>query len=367
MINGNLQQFSRWISAFVLVFLIGAASAQQARFIHVAPLSETQSGTAIDFLVNGQEAVSGVAYGAYTGFVPLGMGNLEISVRRSGDSSVLLTETVALDTPGAHWIYLVGNGDERPFELIHFSSVIPFIGGGDVPTFLLNAAIVDGLGPLLLTKADGSSAGVSPRGLSPVDFGESQYILRQSGMRDYKFTTPDGRNNRIDLAPMQVAPPPVTEIWQLVVIGDGDHYPLSVLAIPGGMLDLVDPVDHSSLGWWDTPNTDAAEGLLIHPLPAENRMVGTIYTYADDNSGEQAWYAFDGIMSHRSALAEVYVSTGGSLGGSESTTLDSVGTLAIDFEDCHLGHAELSLETGTEVQWELARLTTEVECGWDDE
>jgi hypothetical protein len=366
MTNRKLHLFPRLMSTFLLLFLVGAASAQNARFIHVAPLSETESGTAIEFFVNGQRAISNMTYGTFTSFLPLNMGNLEISVRRSSDDSLLVTKTIALNSPGLHWIYLTGNGDSKSFELIHRDSTIPLIGGGDVPTYLLNAAIVDGLGPLLMTKADGSSAGASPGGLQPVDFGQIQYILRQSGNRNYKFTTPDGRVNLIDLAPMQISVP-FNDFNQLVIIGDGNHHPLSVLAIPGGLLDLLDPVDHSSLGWWDTPNTVAAEGLLIQPLPAQNRVVGTIYTYADDDSGAKAWYTFDGIISHRSATAEVFTTAGGSLGGDEPTTLESVGTLTLDFDDCHAGSAELSLETGTEVHWELARLTTEVECGWDDE
>jgi hypothetical protein len=367
MTNGKFQQFSRLIFACLLFFLVGTASAQNARFIHVAPLAETESGTAVEFFLNGQQAISNMTYGTFTGFLPLNMGNLEISVRRSSDDSLLVTKSTVLDNSGSHWIYLLGNGDSRPFELRVFDTTVPFIGGGDVPTYLLNAAIVDGLGPLLLTKADGSSAGVSPGGLLPVDFGQTQYILRQSGYRDYKFTTPDGRINRIDLAPMHLTPPPITDFLQLVIIGDGNHHPLSVLSVPGGLLDLLDPVDHSSLGWWDTPNTAAAEGLLIHALPAQNRVVGTIYSYADDDSGAQAWYTFDGIISHRSAMTEVFASTGGRLGGDEPTTLEPVGTLALDFDDCHSGSAELSLETGTEVHWELARLTSEVECGWDNE
>ena len=367
MINGKFHNFPRLIAALLFLFMAGAASAQYARFIHAAPLAQPESGSAVEFFINGQRAISSMPYGAYTSFLPLDMGSMEISVRRSSDDSLMVTETISLNNTGSHWIYVFGDGDTRPFKLIHRDATIPWIGGGDVPTYVWNAATIDGLGPLLLTKSDGSSAGSSPGGLSPVDFGEMQYILRQSGQRNYKFTSPDGRANLIDLAPMQLAVPPTIDIWQLLVIGDGHHYPLSVLAVPGGLLDLVDPVDHSSLGWWDTPNTEAAEGVLIHSLPAQNRIVGTIYSYADDDSGAQAWYTFDGNISHRSVLAEVFASTGGRLGGDEPTTLEPVGTLAIDFENCHSGSAEFSLETGSEVQWDLTRLTAEVECSWDSE
>lgn len=366
--SGHYRQLGGVLVALMLMAFASAAVAQQVRFIHAAPIADNTGGTLINVVIEGQQIISNMPYADYTPRIALPPGPLEFSVVRGNSGAELVRQTLTFDNAGLHWVYLIGDGEQQPFQLSVLDGTIPWIGGGDVPSYAFNAAIFDDLGPLLMQKADGTPAGSSPGGLSPIDFAERQYVLLQSGARDYKFTTPDGEETKIDLAPISLTPS-TSEILQFVVIGGQGRQPLQVLMVPGGLLALeelpdADAVDNSVLGWWDTPSSVSDEGLIIHPLPG-NRLVGTIYTYDENGSGNPAWFTFDGIMSGQTATAEVFASNGGRLGGDVASELQAVGVLELEFTDCHSGSAALSLESGASVSWELGRLTKTVDCDWD--
>lgn len=153
----------------------------------------------------------------------------------------------------------------------------------------------------------------------------------------------------------------------LIAIGDGINQPLGVLALPVGQLDTRTPVDNSVNGWWQSANA-AEEGFVVQPIPARNQLVGTIYTYAADGSGEQRWFTIDsgeGGFDGREAMATVYTATGASLAGEANADIEAVGTLAIEFLSCSEGVASVMLDDGSEATWTLERLVQTVPCTLD--
>ncbi|MGB0513617.1 MAG: hypothetical protein ACPGJE_02110, partial [Wenzhouxiangellaceae bacterium] len=177
--------------------------------------------------------------------------------------------------------------------------------------------------------------------------------------------------------PLPVTLPPDINVTA-IAIGDGVNQPLGILALPVGELETRDPVDLSATGWWGTTNS-SNEGLILQPIPAENRLVGTVYSYDPGGSGDPRWYTFDtcnpavgasgcpnpGGFDGFSATATVYEFTGGQFGDGSGVTGDVAGILAIELLDCDSGVASIELDSGDMLIWDLRKLIQTTDCSLD--
>lgn len=373
-----------FVFALVLSASLQPAAAGMVQFVHVAPYDADHSQTEVRLRLNRLYLNETIKYGetSVARFVP--NASIELSFFDVDSGRRLLFESHTFDAEFA-WVFLMGNGTTEDFRIKVVDSKVQSVAGEGVPLRFLHAAPSDQLEPVAWRHADGTlvADGVqsSSRNLDDLQFGSIVELALPAGEYDMKFTTPLGDQTLIESVRITLdedIDPLAGEFPHIVLVGDGVHQPLGVLNIRGGMINDGDEIDNSSLGWWDATSTAASEGLLIQPLPDEERMVGTIYTYTEDGSGAPAWYTFDTCdnqpgedgcrhlsgFSGRQALAGVYASSGGQLGGDSPSTLERVGTLLLVFDSCDHGVAHLALDNGTEVDWEIQRLTRTVDCSW---
>jgi hypothetical protein len=388
---------------YLLLLLACSFSAQahawaQARFVHAAPISADSAQTAISLYIAGDFSsndfphsyeLHNIRYRNYTSFFGYPAADFAVEIRSGVNGTRLVETTITLQSDHAHWIILTGDGEHQDYEIHLLSTVLPAWDSGQHALPILHAAPVPA-GSRAETLALSLPSGEP---LDPVQpelvYGQAAEDLRvEPGELQFVVHSPDqavepSQAMTLDLDPLDQG-------TAIVIIGDGSKQPVSLLAIPGGELALpaledqapAAGVDNSVLGWWDTPNTDAAEGLLLQPLPDEQRLVGTLYTYADDDSGAQRWYVLDSCrpdqggsemcpdqagFDGRHARATLLAAEGARLGGSEPAELRVVGTLEVLFDDCTRGQAWLSLDDGATVHWELDRLTRTVDCSLDSD
>jgi hypothetical protein len=364
----------------------------QARFIHAAPISEERSQTAISLYIAGDFSVGdsghsyelhNILYRQFTGFFGYPPADFDIVIRSGIDDARLVDTTVTLESGRHHWIILTGDGENEDFAIHMVNSELPAHDSGQhALRFIHTAPVAEGApaGLLAIRDLDGQAFAT---GLADLGYGQaSPDVLVPPG--ELQFAVHASGQAQPLLRPAPVHIEPGTQGTALLMIGDGHRQPLSILSVPGGELTMltdegeVPPVlDNSVLGWWDTANTAAGEGLLLQPMPDQQRLVGTIYTYAADGSGQQRWYVIESCrpdesgsdvcpdqagFDGRQGQATVFAADGSSLGGDEPSTLSVVGWIELEFVNCDQGTAHLSLDDGSSVHWELARLTQTVPC-----
>jgi hypothetical protein len=197
-------------------------------------------------------------------------------------------------------------------------------------------------------------------------FAESGFFAIPAGTYDLKVASNDGTANFIDPLPVDL---PAGLDLTVIAIGDGINQPLGILALPVGLLETRAPVDNSVIGWWQSANA-ADEGFVLQPIPARNQLVGTIYSYAADGSGAQAWFTIDSGeagFDGRGAVGAVYTASGATLAGDEGADVEEIGTIGIEFLSCSEAVASISLDDGTEATWTLERLVQTVGCSLSDQ
>ncbi len=386
-------------TVFTGLFIIGlmlssdAWSWAQARFVHAAPLAAERSDTAISLYIAGDFSTAGVphsyelhdiVYRNYTNFFGYPAADFDILIRSGVSGQVLVDTTITLESGFSHWIVLTGNGQQQPFDILVLRSQLPSWESGQHLLRYAHIAPVSEAARLSVFGHDGKA--FSPE-LEQLSFGQSSGdVLVPVGQSRFSIHL-DGQPGTI-LRPKPLTHDALDQATALLVIGDQINKPLSVMAVPGGELPMFEPgsghppvtIDNSVLGWWTSANTMAGEGLLLQPLPDQERLVGTIYTYANDDSGAQRWYVLESCHPHESGQgdcpaeagfdgrrtrATVLSAEGARLAGDESATVSPVGWIELEFLSCNQAVANLTLDDGTFVAWELERLTKTVPCTLD--
>jgi hypothetical protein len=211
-------------------------------------------------------------------------------------------------------------------------------------------------------------------GLEAVPYGAfSPTLSLPVGTLDVKVATPNGATNLIDLAPLDL---PAGAAAAVFAIGDGINQPLGILAVPFGELPLETPVDFASNGHWSVTGQPFT-GFSLVPLPRENRLTGTWYSYAT-SGGSQAWFFVDscqtapgaggcatpGGFDNRSSTLAVYSTSGGSFSGATEASLNQIGTIALDFGDtpCSRAEANYDIEGFGSGSFQIENLTPSAAC-----
>lgn len=373
-----------------------ALSWAQARFVHAAPLAAERSETNISLYIAGDFSVGGfphsyqlqnIVYRNYTNFFGYPAADFDIVIRSGSNGSKLVDTTITMESGHAHWIIFTGDGQHRDFDIQVVRAVLPAWDSGQHALRFVHAAPVADNAPAASLAIRDVDGGLFAPDLDGLVYGQiSADVYIPPGEAQFVVHAGDLSGRLLRPVPMQFEA--LTQATALLVIGDEVNQPLSMLAVPGGELGMLEldeedagpEVDNSVLGWWDTANTAAGEGLLLQPLPDQQRLVGTIYTYADDDSGDQRWYVLESCrpfdsgtgdcpalagFDGRLARATVFSTKGARLGGSQPSILDVAGWIELEFFDCDQGLAYMTLNDGSTVTWELQRLTRTVPCTLD--
>ena len=337
------------------------AAAQVVQVGHAAPFADSIDDTAVTVLVNGNVIVPEFRYGETATLNAGGAPQIDVDIVPVGAGDPVISETVMLGENVT--VLAVGDGVRQPLGLLRLADDMEAPDGDTVNVRVVHAApfaeaIEDT--EVAVRTAAGAEIAEPLNSVSYLD--ASGFLGLPAGEADLKVTSTDGMTNLIDPAPVEL---PGGANVTIVAIGNGDQQPLGALAFPNiGQLETRIPVDNSVTGWWQSL-VSGREGFILQPIPAENRIVGTIYSWNPDGSGNTLWLTFDGSFADRQATAEVQSFSGGELLGENN--IDSVvfGTVAFEFVDCQTAVATLELDDGTELTWDLGRLTQTLPCTLD--
>lgn len=355
-------------SHLLAVGLLAAASSgvfAQARvlIVHAAPFADSLEETSVTVSVNGDAVVDDFLFKDFTDYLELPAGTYDLAVTPTGATEPAITAEATLEDGVDYTVLAIGDGINQPLALwpLVDSSLEP--GEGNLNLRVVHAA------PFASELSDTevsirTAGGTVVAGLEQVPyFAESGFFTIPLDTYDLKVTSVDGQTNLIDPLPIDLTELDPGLDVTLIAIGDGVNQPLGILALPVGELPTRDPVDISANGWWDTVNSEN-EGLILQPIPAQNRLVGTIYTYEED--GSTRWFVLDGPFDGRFAFqATVFRAEGGSFAGQTPATISEAGTIDIVIFDCDTGEATINLDTDETVTWGLQRLVQAVPCTLD--
>ena len=339
----------------------GVLAHARLQVVHAAPFADSVEGTSVTVTANGVEVVSDFQFGDFTDYVTVPAGSYDIEVTPTGADAPAIAATVALENDVDYTALAIGDGVNQPLTLWALVDTVEAPADGNLNIRVVHAA------PFGATS-EGTEVSVRTAGGAVVNnlvgvpyFAESGFFEVPAGTYDLKVASNDGLTNLID--PVAADLPAGAKVT-LVAIGDGSNLPLGILAVPVGVLPTRLVVDNSVTGWWQSLNT-GREGFILQPIPAENRLVGTIYSWDPEGSGDPRWFTFDGPFADREAVVEVQAFAGGEFGGENDIDPVVAGTVAFEFLDCDTAVAALVLTDGTEFTWNLGRLVGTLPCNLD--
>ncbi|MGY6554076.1 MAG: DUF4397 domain-containing protein [Wenzhouxiangella sp.] len=364
-----------------LVLLVGAAMSSMAwadarvQIVHAAPFADTLEGTSVTVTANGAPVLEDFLFLDFTEYLTLPAGDYDLAVIPTGATEPAITASVSLESGVDYTVLAVGDGVNQDLALWALVDEVPELAADELAIRVVHAAPF--AADLEATEVSIRTVGgdVVNNLVGVPYFAQSGFFAIPAGNYDLKVASNDGLVNFID--PLAVDLPAGLAVT-VIAVGDGVNQPLGILALPVGPLETRTPVDNSVLGMWGSA-AGGNEGFSIHPIPAENRLVGTAYTYALDGSGAPLWVTFDtcspdietdvcltpGGFDGRHGSAGVFLFTGGTVAGEERAARELIGFVDFEFTSCLTATATLQLEDGTEVVWDLDRLTVGVPCTLD--
>lgn len=290
--------------------------------LHLAPFADTAEGTQVDVFVNGGEAISDFQFGEFTGYIELDAGETLVEIVPEGASEPALSGSFMLMDGVSYSVAAIGDGANQPLELFALVDDNPSPMDGNVAVRVAHTAPF--AASLAATEVSvRTDGGTVVNGLQGVPYKVDSGFFMLPGDTEYnlKIASNDGSVNLIDVKPATLPAGANVTLW---AIGDGVNQDLGVLAWPVGILENEPTVDHAFNGWWEfVPGS--AVGAITQPIPAQDRMVGTVYLF--DAEGNRTWYTFDTCAEDVGSDGTFECSTPGSFDGevAEAVLLESTG------------------------------------------
>lgn len=338
---------------------------------HLAPFSDDLEQTSVTVALNGEVALENVKFNMITDYIPLPAGEYKVDIIPTGATEPAITETYMLQDNMDYTVFASGDVVNQPLALFAFGDDNSAPATGNVKVRVIHAA------PFAETLAGTevsirTAGGDLVAGLTGVPFGVgSDFLELPEGSYDLKVASNDGLTNYIDPLPVELTSGTIVTLF---AVGNGSLQPLGITASPGGPLALRIPVDDSVSGAFgladDMGMPLQGEGAALIPLPGQNRLVGTWYTYGTD--GTPTWFTFDSCLDDTmgcstpggfdgmSALTTLYASTGETMTDPQATV--PVGTIQFDVIDCGLVMAEVTVGENPPADFELQRVTPSASC-----
>lgn len=350
---------------------LGAATVNVA---HFAPFADTIDGTSVDIAINGETALTDVKFKDFTAApVELDAGTYTIDVIPSGATEPAISQDFTLEDGNNYFVYAVGNGTTQDLELRALLDNVEAPDAGNLNLRVVHAApfAMD----LAATEVSIRTAGGDVvNNLVGVPYNvDSGFFQVPEGTYDLKVASNDGSVNYIDPLP---APLPADADVTVFAVGDGINQPLGIIAFPVGELATRTPVDNRSNGMWEIVE-GSGTGFVFMPMPSQNRVVGTWYTY--DMDGNPTFLTFDscleqgmdmgmftcstpGAFDGMTAKTSLYTSTdGGSSEGDEVVTT-KVGEIDFEILGCNDAMATVTLDGADPVMYTAKQLTRPFPC-----
>ncbi len=336
-----------------------AFSAARVAVLHLAPFAGTIDGTAVNIVINGNTTFENVKFTDFVPYVELPAGVYKIDIVPVGTTSPAMSQTFTLSDGTDYSVFAIGNGSTQDLELTALVDNNAAPAAGNAKLRVVHAAPF--AADLAATEVSIRTAGGDVvAGLVGVPYkANSGYIEVPAGTYDLKVASNDGSVNYIDPLPAAI---PAGAILTLFAVGDGINQDLGILAYPLGLLPLRVPVDNSANGWWGVQEGSGV-GFILQPLPSQNRLVGTWYSY--NASGSPFFYtydsgagAFDGVM----AETTLYISSGGGTADGLEVETRAVGTIEFELLGCFDAMATVRIENSAAKMYTAKRLVAPLGC-----
>jgi hypothetical protein len=341
---------------------------------HFAPFAEDIADTAVDIAVNGEIALTGVEYKAFTDYLNFAPDTYTIDVYVSGlaeTSDPVISGEFTLTDNVDYTVYAVGNGSTQDLELRALVDDVDAPMDGNLNIRIVHAAPF--AADLAATEVSIRTAGGDlVNNLEGVPYGvDSGFFEIPADTYDLKVASNDGTVNYIDPLPV---PLPAGADITVFAVGDGVNQPLGIIAFPVGELETRTPVDNRSNGWWAVTPADAGTGFILQPMPSQNRLVGTWYTY--DAEGNPQFLTFDSCMGAAGtdecpmpggfdgtmATTALYISDRVGVDADAPVNTVQVGEIAYEILSCDEATATVTLEGSDPVEYSATRLTGPFPC-----
>ena len=336
------------------IFLTAAATLLSSQLVsadarvtvaHFAPFAEDIADTSVSVALNGTVALENVKFKDFTGYIDLPAGEYKVDIIPTGTTTIAITKTFTLEDGKDYTVYASGNGTFQPLDLFALADDNTAPASGNVKIRVVHSApfapTLEGTEVSIRT-----AGGDLVAGLQGVPYGVSSgYLELPADTYDLKVASNNGQVNYIDPLPVEL---PAGTIATLFAVGDIVNQDLAIIATPIAELPLRTPVNNAVNGAFRLDDSEA-EGFFLMPLPAQNRLVGSWYTF--DAEGKPVWFTFDSCLSDEggcstpggfdgeSALTTLYLSAGGM-----PQTTSPVGTVEFNVISCDLVEATVTID-----------------------
>jgi hypothetical protein len=338
---------------------------------HFASFADTRDGTAVNILVNGNTFLEGVKFGDFTSeYTSLPAGTYTIDIIPVGATEAALTGEFTLEDGMSYTVYAQGNGVTQDLELQALVDDVDMPAEGNLNIRIVHAAPF--AADLAATEVSIRTAGGTVvNDLVGVAYGEnSGFFQIPAGTYDLKVASNDGSVNYIDILPAAL---PAGADVTVFAAGDGSNLDLAVFAFPGGELVTRAPVDNRSNGMWEIVE-GSGTGFVFQPMPSQNRVVGTWYTY--DMDGNPTFLTFDSCQSEpgegvcavpggfdgMTAVTALYASSGGGPNEDDVVETTQVGEIEFEILNCNEAIATVTLDGADPVDYNARQLTRPFPC-----
>ena len=350
-------------------------SAARVAVAHFAPFADDIEATAVDIAVNGTVALNDVKFKDFTDYLDFDAGDYTIDIYLaglSGSSDPVITGQFTLADNTDYTVYAVGNAVTQDLELWALVDNVEDPDSGNLNIRVVHAAPF--AADLAATEVSiRTAAGDVVNGLVGVPYGvDSGFFQVPAGNYDLKVASNDGSVNYIDPLPVDL---PAGADVTVFAVGDGINQPLGIVAFPVGELETRTPVDSRSNGMWEILE-GSGTGFVFQPMPAQNRAVGTWYTY--DMDGNPTFLTFDscdtmpgdmndvcmnpGGFDGTMATTALYTSTGGGPNEDDVVTTSKVGEIDFEILNCNEATATVRLDGSDPVTYNAVQLTRPFPC-----
>ncbi|MCH8478038.1 MAG: DUF4397 domain-containing protein [Wenzhouxiangella sp.] len=342
--------------------LMSVATAEvRVQIVHAAPFADTLEGTSVTVTANGAAVLENFEFKDFTPYLELPAGDYDLAVIPTGSTEPAIEASVTLEAGIDYTVLAVGDGLNQPLTLWPLIDNVDAPADGNLNIRVVHAAPFADSDEATEVSIRTAGGAVVNNLVGVPYFAQSGFFEIPAGTYDLKVASNDGLVDFIDPVPADL---PAGANITVIAIGDGVNQPLGILALPVGELPVRLPVDNRVSGWWFSQDTER-EGFILQPIPAENRLVGTIYSWDPAGSGEQRWFTFDGTFADREATAEVQAFANGQFLGTDPIEGTVIGSVDFELLACDNALATLTLTDGSEFVWDLGRLTQPLPCNLD--
>lgn len=347
------------LSQVSLLTVVTTTMATQVNVAHLAPIDSNFEATAVSVNVDGDEILNEVNYRQASGYLLLteegvAPGDTLIEVfAPPGVGDAAITNTLNLAADAEYTVAAIGDGNNQPLSLLSLLDDNNLPTAGHAKIRIVHAAPFNTeLFATAVSIRTDDDAIVND--LMDIRYGEfSEYFELPAGTHDLNVSTPDGSTRLIDIAPLTLNNGDVITFF---IIGEGDNQPLGAYAIfsdgSSADIDLEPPFTTLTPGLngsWFNQATNG-QGFFVEVFDESAAISVAWFTYdttfPDANEtavvgdSNHRWYTAQGAYNGTSANLTIYLTTGGIFNQDDAVSIDPVGTMTIDFEDC--SRAELS-------------------------